>query len=119
MKRKIHLTMKQRLQVYEVLKALCKKHGDYAVYDKGWNDRTVAELATSQLEFPVHTAHVAHIRLEMMGQTQKVAKSGEFEELKGQLLDLLARVTLLESKVGRLLSEKTIQETFRLGEKQS
>jgi hypothetical protein len=108
--------MKQRLEVYEVLKVVCKAVDGVAVYDQGWSDSNVAELASSQLGYYVNPKHVLYVREQMIGELnirkKREPKTPEYEDLLGRLLDLTSRVVLLESKVSRLLAEKTIQKSF-------
>lgn len=97
------LTFEERLDIYEFLKTVCKKEGDYAEYIPGWTD--VAK------QLGVKITNVQSIRMSKFGKTKdfkliddskdelpktKMTKAKLFERVE----DLARRLEYLERELG-------------------
>jgi hypothetical protein len=86
------LTFRQKMEVIDVLKTVCRGENGFAMYDKDWNDRKASELATTMLGYTVKHHHIAFLRKEMFGDimvtgTDKRLEHKKIPELEKQLLD--------------------------------
>lgn len=95
------LSFEERLNVYEFLKTVCKKNGEYAEYTHGWTDVSVAK------HLGIRMPNVQSIRLSQFGKVREFrllddgkAKAKKPMKMRDRLEDLARRVEYLEKELG-------------------
>lgn len=84
-----YLDFKARVAILKELERVCGKHGDFAIYQPGENDRTVAERMGCTV------ANVAGIRNQMIGPVRGAPAPAQGES------DLEKRLARIESFLAR------------------
>lgn len=92
--RKNNIKLAEQLKVIALLNQVCRKEGEFAVYDDNWNDDRVAKASSEQLGRPVTKNNVYGIRVETIGKLRENGRqktNGHAEpqaELKQELAEL-------------------------------
>lgn len=96
-----NLNFGQRLAILRALEAVCRREGEFAAFDAGHNDRTVA----AGMDFPCTNHNVAGLRIAEIGQlrTTRTPTAPAPDEATE------ARIASLEAAVARLFKELGVE----------
>lgn len=89
-----HLTLADRIKLYEFMKTLLEKDGEHVAYTDDWSDEKVAQ------KFSINVKQVAAVRVEMFGKLSN-ARGDYFVPYP----KLIERVATLEKMVGYLAEQ--------------
>lgn len=89
------LSLSERVQVYEHLKTVLTKEGEFVTYKDGVDDEEVARIFTAKLKRPVTVAVVRNIRAETFGKI----RPARTPVTGGAMQDVLDRVAFLEGRL--------------------
>lgn len=70
------------IKVAKFLETVCRKEGDYAVYEKGYDDHSIAD------KFSVSFRTVANVRRQTIGPMRSVAENEADESLEKRITDI-------------------------------
>lgn len=104
-KPRVVLTNVQRYEIITLIKAHCRKEGEYAVWDEGWSDQRVAD------QYNVGLGAVRPLRSEFIGEMNRVSNfptPTKMALMEGRIakLELRASVIPAASTLGQSLSAK-------------
>ncbi len=91
-------------QCEDILREHCKKDGDYAVFDDGWDDSRVASFCATVTGQFVTKRHIKNLRSILIGKVRdyQVNKPLFFDGLANEMV--IARIETLEKRVAYLES---------------
>lgn len=116
MQKRNYLKFDDRLKIYDFLKTICTRNGEYAEYTHGWNDVNVAK------HLGVKPANIAGIRLSQFGKLRdRFLDEGDdwTSVTKDQMITILhenigAQLTMYKDLEKRLAYiEKELGVTFK------
>lgn len=105
MKSPVKLSFKQRTDLYEAMKTICRSENGFAVYETGFTDQKAAIHCSELMGIEVTMGHISTMRREMFGEIMTKAVEAKFQEveqvteLRKKLLSQIDWCKNLEAKV--------------------
>lgn len=101
------VNLREKAAIFALLAEYCKRDGEYANYDEGWDDdRIAAEVAKN---YPhVNTGHVQYIRLHVYGKTRDPRggpSNSAVEKQIDEIADMLKNVETILLNHSQVLSK--------------
>lgn len=94
----------QRIALWEVLKKVCRKKGEHAIYKEGWSDQKVLDEINvlNTTNRPYTRANIVGLRHQMFGQLKDKPsrRNPAPAKLYDMIEELTKRVEVLERRAG-------------------
>lgn len=101
---KNHLTIKDKLAIYDLLQAgvLAKVADGVFRYEGEWNEKKVADAMSEALGRVVTVSNVQSVRQELFGSLAPKVRADTDGEMHQHVVNMLARIEALEKIVFRV-----------------